>query len=322
MRAKLAERRARPQRSLRHRRPTRGRADADGPPPARPTWPPTSRVPDAAVLGHPGGQGHRRSPTTRPMLDERATVPRPVGAARRPRRRRAVLRGAGRDRGPAAAAVLAGPAARPSSCCEAAVVYGYFPASSEGDDLVVLDEPAPDAPERVRFTFPRQRRGPAPVPGRLLPARERRRRRRGRTWCAFQLVTMGQPIARPRAASCSPRTPTATTWSCTGCRVQLTEALAEYWHRRVRQELGFAAGAPVAEDPDVRGGVLRAGLPRRPLLASATAPARTSRTARRSSTCWSPSASASSCPRSSSCTPSSPPTRIVLHHPEAKYFNT
>jgi 5-methyltetrahydrofolate--homocysteine methyltransferase len=38
---------------------------------------------------------------------------------------------------------------------EAAVVYGYFPAVSKGDDLIVLDE---NGAERTRFTFPRQRR--------------------------------------------------------------------------------------------------------------------------------------------------------------------
>src|SRR5215470_575594 len=37
---------------------------------------------------------------------------------------------------------------------EAAVVYGYFPAVSEGDDLVVLDD---SGAERERFRFPRQR---------------------------------------------------------------------------------------------------------------------------------------------------------------------
>src|SRR5271156_841922 len=41
----------------------------------------------------------------------------------------------------------------------AAAVYGYFPAVSEGDDVIVLTEPRPDAPERFRFTFPRQQRG-------------------------------------------------------------------------------------------------------------------------------------------------------------------
>src|SRR5699024_12674117 len=40
----------------------------------------------------------------------------------------------------------------------AAVVSGYFPAVSEGNDVIVLDKDEPDAPERYRFTFPRQQR--------------------------------------------------------------------------------------------------------------------------------------------------------------------
>ena len=40
----------------------------------------------------------------------------------------------------------------------AALVYGYFPAVSERDALVVLDEPRPDAPARSTLEFPRQRR--------------------------------------------------------------------------------------------------------------------------------------------------------------------
>ena len=42
---------------------------------------------------------------------------------------------------------------------EPAVVYGYWPCYSDGDDLVVL-EPSGDVAEgeRFRFTFPRQRR--------------------------------------------------------------------------------------------------------------------------------------------------------------------
>ena len=41
---------------------------------------------------------------------------------------------------------------------QAAVVYGYFPCVSEGDEVVVLAEPDIDAPEVARFSFPRQRR--------------------------------------------------------------------------------------------------------------------------------------------------------------------
>ena len=54
---------------------------------------------------------------------------------------------------------------------------------------------------------------PAPVPGRLLPPARARRDRRGRasSWSP----SAARSARRPR--SCSPRTPTATTWSCTAC---------------------------------------------------------------------------------------------------------
>lgn len=39
---------------------------------------------------------------------------------------------------------------------EAAVVYGYFPCYSEGNDLIILEED--QKTERTRFSFPRQRR--------------------------------------------------------------------------------------------------------------------------------------------------------------------
>jgi 5-methyltetrahydrofolate--homocysteine methyltransferase len=42
---------------------------------------------------------------------------------------------------------------------EAAIVYGYFPVVSEGDDLVLLESPSIDAAERYRFTFPGQQHG-------------------------------------------------------------------------------------------------------------------------------------------------------------------
>src|SRR5262249_57360153 len=49
---------------------------------------------------------------------------------------------------------------------EAAVVYGYFPCHSKGEDLMVLNE---DGSERVRFSFPRQRRDPQLWFGGLFP---------------------------------------------------------------------------------------------------------------------------------------------------------
>ena len=93
-----------------------------------------------------------------------------------------------------------------------AVVHGYYPAVSKDDDLIVLD---PDSgSERCRFTFPRQRRD-----RRLCLADFFRAQDSGETdVVAFQVVTMGAARLARWRTSCSPATPTASTWSCTGCR--------------------------------------------------------------------------------------------------------
>ena len=51
----------------------------------------------------------------------------------------------------------------------AAVVYGYFPAVSEGDDVVVLTEPNPDAPRTIPVHLPASAARPVPVHRRLHP---------------------------------------------------------------------------------------------------------------------------------------------------------
>jgi 5-methyltetrahydrofolate--homocysteine methyltransferase len=143
----------------------------------------------------------------------------------------------------------------------AAVVYGYFPAVSEGDDVVVLTEPtgssgrstsfAPDdAPERFRFTFPRQQRGRFLCIADFVRSRQLARERGQVDVFPFQLVTMGQPIAdfaNELFASNSYRD----YLEVHGIGVQLTEALAEYWHKRIREELKFSGDrAMAAEDPE------------------------------------------------------------------------
>jgi len=128
----------------------------------------------------------------------------------------------------------------------AAVVYGYFPCVAEGDDLVVLTEPAPDAPERLRFTFPRQRRD-----RRLCLADFYRPREAGDVDVVpFTVVTMGQPIA-DYANELFAADAYRDYLEVHGLGVQLTEALAEYWHCRIRQELTLPGGVAVAsQDPD------------------------------------------------------------------------
>ncbi|GGP83816.1 methionine synthase [Saccharothrix coeruleofusca] len=125
----------------------------------------------------------------------------------------------------------------------AAVVYGYFPCVSEGDDLVILTEPRPDAPERLRFTFPRQKRD-----RRLCLADFWRPRSSGEVdVIAFHLVTMGQPIA-DYANDLFAKDAYREYLEVHGLGVQLTEALAEYWHRRIREELRWTDGTAVAEE--------------------------------------------------------------------------
>ncbi|MFI0147806.1 methionine synthase [Streptomyces globisporus] len=120
---------------------------------------------------------------------------------------------------------------------EAAVVYGYFPCVSKGEDLILLHE---DGSERTRFTFPRQRRG-----RRLCLADFFRPEESGETdVIGLQIVTVGSRIGQATAelfAANSYRD----YLELHGLSVQLAEALAEYWHARVRSELGFGG-----EDPD------------------------------------------------------------------------
>ncbi|MFF1381864.1 methionine synthase [Streptomyces sp. NPDC058308] len=119
---------------------------------------------------------------------------------------------------------------------QAAVVHGYFPCVSKGDDLILLDD---DGSERTRFTFPRQRRG-----RRLCLADFFRPEESGETdVVGLQVVTVGSKIGEATAelfAADSYRD----YLELHGLSVQLAEALAEYWHARVRTELGIAAGDP------------------------------------------------------------------------------
>jgi 5-methyltetrahydrofolate--homocysteine methyltransferase len=129
---------------------------------------------------------------------------------------------------------------------EAAVVYGYFPAVSEGDDLVVLDD---SGAERERFGFPRQRHD-----RHLCLADFFRPAASGQTdVVGFQLVTVGTKISRATGELFA-KDAYRDYLELHGLSVQLTEALAEYWHGRVRGELGLAQF-----DPPALEGILKVG---------------------------------------------------------------
>lgn len=133
---------------------------------------------------------------------------------------------------------------------EAAVVYGYFPAYSEGNDLVVLDENG--HAERARFSFPRQRQE-----RRLCLADFFKPKGDQLDVVALQLVTVGQPV-NEYAAKLFARNEYRDYLEVHGLSVQLTEALAEYWHRRIRAELTLPDGRPLGhDDPTDLAGILR-----------------------------------------------------------------
>ncbi|WP_405642199.1 methionine synthase [Streptomyces sp. NBC_00019] len=119
---------------------------------------------------------------------------------------------------------------------EAAVVYGYFPCVSKDDDLIILDD---QGNERTRFTFPRQRRG-----RRLCLADYFRPEESGDTdVVGLQVVTVGSRIGEETAKLFEANS-YRDYLELHGLSVQLAEALAEYWHARVRSELGFAGEDP------------------------------------------------------------------------------
>ncbi|MEV7286500.1 methionine synthase [Streptomyces sp. NPDC093252] len=190
---------------------------------------------------------------------------------------------------------------------EAAVVYGYFPCVSKDDDLIVLDD---DGNERTRFTFPRQRRG-----RRLCLADFFRPEESGEIdVVGFQVVTVGSRIGEETA-----RLFAADAYrdylELHGLSVQLAEALAEYWHARVRSELGFAGEDPAAiEDMfalKYRGARFSLGygacpdLEDRAKIAELLEPERIG--VRLS--------------EEFQLHPEQSTDAIVIHHPEAKYFN-
>ncbi len=113
------------------------------------------------------------------------------------------------------------------------VVYGYFPAQSEKDDLIIYAEDKKT--EVLRFHFPRQT--------------DRKR------WClsdffrpvasgemdvvALQCVTVG-PMVSPYERELFEQGEFQEYLYIHGIGVQTAEALAEMWHQRIRRELGLA----------------------------------------------------------------------------------
>jgi 5-methyltetrahydrofolate--homocysteine methyltransferase len=111
-------------------------------------------------------------------------------------------------------------------------VYGYFPCYSENNDLVILNEDQKS--ERMRFTFPRQPSGKHLCLADFFAPKDSRRV----DVVAFHLVTMGR-----RATEYARELFAADNYAYYlyfhGLSVECAEALAEYWHKQIRKELGI-----------------------------------------------------------------------------------
>ena len=191
---------------------------------------------------------------------------------------------------------------------EAAVVYGYFPCYSEGNDLIILEED--QKTERTRFSFPRQRRD-----RRLCLADFFASKESGKIdVVSFHVVTMGEAISKATAklfAAGSFRE----YLELHGLSVQLTESLAEYWHARIRSEIGFAKedSADLADllDQGYRGSRYSFGYPACPDIEQQVQLCKL----------LEPERIGVELSEEFQLHPEQSTSAIIVHHPEAKYFN-
>jgi 5-methyltetrahydrofolate--homocysteine methyltransferase len=203
---------------------------------------------------------------------------------------------------------------------EAAVAYGYFPAVSDGDDLVILHhgpEGATDGgsggvpgTERMRFTFPRQARDRHLCLSDFVASKES-----GKIDVVpFQLVTMGNRVSEVANAIYA-NNEYRDYLELHGLSVQLTEALAEFWHARVREELGFSAEDPNEVEGlfklDYRGARYSFGYPACPELEDRVKLVELLR----------PELIGVTLSEELQLHPEQSTDAMVLHHPEAKYFS-
>ncbi len=188
------------------------------------------------------------------------------------------------------------------------VVYGYFPAQSSGNDLIIYQDD--EKTERLRFTFPRQPSGKNLCLTDFFAAKDS-----GRVdVVGFHLVTMGRR-ATAYAQELFKSDNYADYLYFHGLSVESAEALAEFWHRRIRQELGIAA----ADSPELaklfrqvyQGSRFSFGYPACPSLEDQS----------KLFELLDPSRIDVELTEEFQLDPEQSTSAIVVHHPEAKYFS-
>jgi 5-methyltetrahydrofolate--homocysteine methyltransferase len=188
------------------------------------------------------------------------------------------------------------------------VVYGYFPVQSSGNDLIVYEDD--ERTERTRFTFPRQPAGKHLCLADFFAARNSGRM----DVAAFHLVTVGR-----RATEYSQELFKADNYAdylyFHGLSVESAEALAELWHKRIREELGIA-GADAAAVTKLfhqgyQGSRFSFGYPACPDLEDQT----------KLFELLDPSRIDVELTEEFQLDPEQSTSAIIVHHPEAKYFS-
>ena len=193
----------------------------------------------------------------------------------------------------------------------AAVVYGYFPCYSEGNDLVILHHEGDNkGKERVRFSFPRQTRDRRLCISDFFASKES-----GKTdVVAFHVVTMGSTVSEA-AAKLFADNNYREYLELHGLSVQLTEALAEHWHARIREELQVkgedSQDLQGILDQGYRGSRYSFGYPACPDLEQQV----------QLCELLDPNRIGVELSEEFQLHPEQSTSAIIVHHPEAKYFN-
>ena len=193
----------------------------------------------------------------------------------------------------------------------AAVVYGYFPCYSEGNDLVVVHHEGENkGKERVRFTFPRQSRDRRLCLSDFFRSKDSDQL----DVVSFQFVTMGQSISEAITKLFNANL-YREYLELHGLSVQLTESLTEHWHARTRQELGIdkddSKDLKEIFDQGYQGSRYSFGYPACPDLEQQV----------QICELLDPERIGVSLSEEFQLHPEQSTSSIVLHHPEAKYFN-
>ncbi len=194
---------------------------------------------------------------------------------------------------------------------EAAVVYGYFPCYSDGNDLVILHHEGPqEGQERVRFSFPRQRRDRRLCISDFFASKESGKK----DVVAFHVVTMGNTVSAA-ANKLFEANNYREYLELHGLSVQLTEALAEHWHARVREEFSVrdkdAADLQGILDQGYRGSRYSFGYPACPDIEQQV----------QLCELLDPERIGVKLSEEFQLHPEQSTSAIIVHHPEAKYFN-